>query len=107
MKLSPSRRSLRIVNRGQEARFESKNPVSQGPGILGALSSPEPRDGSCEVSLCVNHLVPTFAYLVDDGRSAVIFGDDSGPTMFAAKLLQCHAAPESSESILRSAIESK
>jgi ribonuclease BN (tRNA processing enzyme) len=28
----------------------------------------------------VDHLVPTFAYVVDDGDSAVIFGADSGPT---------------------------
>lgn len=28
----------------------------------------------------VDHIVPTFAYVVDDGRSAVIFGADSGPT---------------------------
>lgn len=28
----------------------------------------------------VHHVVPTFAYIVDDGRSAVIFGADSGPT---------------------------
>jgi ribonuclease BN (tRNA processing enzyme) len=28
----------------------------------------------------VNHVVPTFAYVVEDGHSAVIFGADSGPT---------------------------
>lgn len=28
----------------------------------------------------VDHIVPTFAYVVDDGHSAVIFGADSGPT---------------------------
>jgi ribonuclease BN (tRNA processing enzyme) len=28
----------------------------------------------------VNHVVPTFAYVVSDGKSAVIFGADSGPT---------------------------
>jgi ribonuclease BN (tRNA processing enzyme) len=28
----------------------------------------------------VNHVVPTFAYVVTDGESAVIFGGDSGPT---------------------------
>jgi len=28
----------------------------------------------------VNHVVPTFGYVVDDGESAVIFGGDSGPT---------------------------
>lgn len=28
----------------------------------------------------VHHLVPTLAYVVEDGRSAVIFGADSGPT---------------------------
>lgn len=30
--------------------------------------------------VAVNHVVPTFAYVVEDGRSAVIFGADSGPT---------------------------
>lgn len=28
----------------------------------------------------VNHVVPTFGYLVDDGRSAVVFPSDTGPT---------------------------
>lgn len=28
----------------------------------------------------VDHIVPTFAYVADDGRGAVIFGADSGPT---------------------------
>ncbi|UWZ84871.1 3',5'-cyclic-nucleotide phosphodiesterase [Occallatibacter riparius] len=28
----------------------------------------------------VNHLVPTFGFVVSDGESAVIFGGDSGPT---------------------------
>jgi ribonuclease BN (tRNA processing enzyme) len=28
----------------------------------------------------VNHVVPTFGYVVSDGKSAVIFGGDSGPT---------------------------
>ena len=28
----------------------------------------------------VDHLVPTFAYVVNDGHSSVIFGGDSGPT---------------------------
>jgi ribonuclease BN (tRNA processing enzyme) len=28
----------------------------------------------------VNHVVPTFGYVVDDGDRAVIFGGDSGPT---------------------------
>jgi len=28
----------------------------------------------------VNHVVPTFAYVVNDGHSSVIFGGDSGPT---------------------------
>lgn len=28
----------------------------------------------------VDHVVPTFAYVVSDGNSAVIFGGDSGPT---------------------------
>lgn len=28
----------------------------------------------------VNHVVPTFGYIVTDGRSTVVFGADSGPT---------------------------
>jgi cAMP phosphodiesterase len=28
----------------------------------------------------VNHTVPTYGYMVDDGRAAVVFGSDSGPT---------------------------
>ena len=28
----------------------------------------------------VNHTIPTFAYIVDDGNCSVIFGGDSGPT---------------------------
>ncbi len=28
----------------------------------------------------VNHVVPTFAYLINDGRSTIILGGDSGPT---------------------------
>lgn len=28
----------------------------------------------------VNHVVPTFGYLVDDGKAVVAFGGDSGPT---------------------------
>lgn len=28
----------------------------------------------------VNHVVPTFGYVVSDGKSAVVFGADSGPT---------------------------
>jgi len=30
--------------------------------------------------VAVNHVVPTFAYLVDDGRATVVFAADSGPT---------------------------
>jgi ribonuclease BN (tRNA processing enzyme) len=30
--------------------------------------------------VAVNHVVPTLAYVVDDGVSAVIFAADSGPT---------------------------
>jgi ribonuclease BN (tRNA processing enzyme) len=37
-------------------------------------------DGLRLTPVPVNHVVPTFAYLVDDGHSAVIFGADSGPT---------------------------
>jgi ribonuclease BN (tRNA processing enzyme) len=41
---------------------------------------PVEADGLRLTPVAVNHLVPTFAYLVDDGHSAVIFGADSGPT---------------------------
>ena len=37
-------------------------------------------DGLRITPVRVNHLVPTFGYIVGDGRSAVIFGVDSGPT---------------------------
>ena len=37
-------------------------------------------DGLTFIPVPVNHLIPTFAYVVSDGESAVIFGGDSGPT---------------------------
>jgi ribonuclease BN (tRNA processing enzyme) len=37
-------------------------------------------DGLQITPVQVNHLVPTFGYVVSDGTSAVIFGGDSGPT---------------------------
>jgi ribonuclease BN (tRNA processing enzyme) len=37
-------------------------------------------DGLSITPVNVNHVVPTFGYVVSDGRSAVIFGGDSGPT---------------------------
>ena len=42
--------------------------------------APVEADGLKITPVCVNHVVPTFAYIVDDGKSAVIFGADSGPT---------------------------
>jgi len=37
-------------------------------------------DGLTFTPVPVNHVVPTFGYVVSDGESAVIFGGDSGPT---------------------------
>lgn len=37
-------------------------------------------DGLQVTPVRVNHVVPTFGYVVSDGESAVIFGSDSGPT---------------------------
>src|SRR4051794_23217305 len=37
-------------------------------------------DGLTVLPVCVNHTVPTFAYVVQDNSSAVIFAADSGPT---------------------------
>jgi len=34
----------------------------------------------CITPVAVNHVVPTFAYVVSDGRATVIFAADSGPT---------------------------
>lgn len=36
--------------------------------------------GLTVLPVCVNHTVPTFAYVVQDNSSAVIFAADSGPT---------------------------
>ncbi len=41
---------------------------------------PVEADGLQITAVPVNHVVPTFAYVVSDGKSAVIFGADSGPT---------------------------
>jgi ribonuclease BN (tRNA processing enzyme) len=41
---------------------------------------PVEADGLQITPVLVNHLVPTFGYVVSDGTSAVIFGGDSGPT---------------------------
>ncbi len=37
-------------------------------------------DGLQVTPVRVNHVVPTFGYVISDGKSAVIFGADSGPT---------------------------
>jgi len=37
-------------------------------------------DGLQITPVPVNHVVPTFGYVVSDGKNAVIFGADSGPT---------------------------
>jgi ribonuclease BN (tRNA processing enzyme) len=37
-------------------------------------------DGLRITPVAVNHVVPTFGYVVSDGTAAVIFGGDSGPT---------------------------
>jgi ribonuclease BN (tRNA processing enzyme) len=41
---------------------------------------PVEADGLRITAVKVNHVVPTFGYVISDGRSAVIFGGDSGPT---------------------------
>jgi len=41
---------------------------------------PVEADGLKIMPVLVNHVVPTFGYVVSDGQSAVIFGGDSGPT---------------------------
>lgn len=41
---------------------------------------PAEADGLRLTPVRVNHVVPTFGYVVTDGKSAVIFGGDSGPT---------------------------
>ena len=41
---------------------------------------PVEADGLMITPVQVNHVVPTFGYVVSDGQSAVIFGGDSGPT---------------------------
>jgi ribonuclease BN (tRNA processing enzyme) len=47
-------------------QIEAEEPVSAG--------------GLQIIPILVNHVVPTFGYVVADGESAVIFGGDSGPT---------------------------
>ncbi|HYK37814.1 MBL fold metallo-hydrolase [Alloacidobacterium sp.] len=42
---------------------------------------PVEADGFRIIPVPVNHVVPTFAYVVSNGVTAVIFGADSGPTM--------------------------
>jgi cAMP phosphodiesterase len=37
-------------------------------------------DGLSVTAVAVDHAVPTVAYIVDDGMSAVVFSSDSGPT---------------------------
>lgn len=41
---------------------------------------PVQADGFQVTPVLVNHVVPTFGYVVSDGKSTVIFGGDSGPT---------------------------
>lgn len=41
---------------------------------------PVEADGLRIIPVRVDHVVPTFAYVVSDGKNAVIFGADSGPT---------------------------
>lgn len=41
---------------------------------------PAHADGLMITPVPVNHVIPTFAYVVSDGESAVIFAADSGPT---------------------------
>jgi len=41
---------------------------------------PAQADGLTITPVQVNHLIPTYGFVVSDGESAVIFGGDSGPT---------------------------
>ena len=41
---------------------------------------PVKSDGFEITPVLVNHVIPTFGYVVNDGSTAVIFGGDSGPT---------------------------
>lgn len=41
---------------------------------------PVQADGLTITPVRVNHIIPTFGFVVSDGKSAVIFGGDSGPT---------------------------
>lgn len=43
-------------------------------------NKPVEADGLKVTAVPVNHVVPTFGYVVSDGEKAVIFGGDSGPT---------------------------
>src|SRR5215470_6514673 len=42
--------------------------------------TPVQADGLQITPVPVNHVVPTFGYVVSDGKTAIIFGGDSGPT---------------------------
>jgi ribonuclease BN (tRNA processing enzyme) len=59
--------------------------LAKGDGAcleLHPLESEQPvgLDGLKVTAVAVDHTVPTFGYLVDDGSCAVAFGADSGPT---------------------------
>ena len=41
---------------------------------------PVEAEGMIVTPVCVDHTLPTYAYVVQDGASAVIFGADTGPT---------------------------
>jgi cAMP phosphodiesterase len=43
-------------------------------------------DGLQITAVPVHHVVPTVGYVVSDGKSAVIFGGDSGPTDLALRI---------------------
>jgi ribonuclease BN (tRNA processing enzyme) len=53
---------------------------------------PVEADGLKITPVEVNHVIPTFGYVINDGESAVIFGGDSGPTDRLWEI--AHATPE-------------
>jgi len=52
-------------------------------------------EGLTLLPVLVNHIVPTFGYIVSDGESTVIFGGDSGPTERIWELARQTKAPRS------------
>lgn len=41
---------------------------------------PFPADGLTATAVAVSHVVPTYGYVLEDGRGAIVFSGDTGPT---------------------------